>query len=162
MCLCLLCVCAWLRLLQGVGRPDEVLACVEAGVDLFEGFFPFQAAERGCALCFSFDITPDPERAGRAPLTGVVKRKKTLTLWWSKNIISLLSSPPFWAIIYLLQCWTVFFIILGINEYIVPSKSVPIPLSFPHFMDFHVYYRILCYRPEVLKTILKGPQNIFN
>lgn len=51
------------RLLQGVGRPDEVLACVEAGVDLFEGFFPFQAAERGCALCFSFDITPDPESA---------------------------------------------------------------------------------------------------
>uniref|UniRef100_A0A3Q2PQA8 Queuine tRNA-ribosyltransferase accessory subunit 2 n=1 Tax=Fundulus heteroclitus TaxID=8078 RepID=A0A3Q2PQA8_FUNHE len=51
------------RLLQGVGRPDEVLACVEAGVDLFEGFFPFQATERGCALCFSFDITPDPESA---------------------------------------------------------------------------------------------------
>ncbi|KAM4718060.1 queuine tRNA-ribosyltransferase accessory subunit 2 isoform 2-T2 [Anableps anableps] len=49
------------RLLQGVGRPDEVLACVEAGVDLFEGFFPFQATERGGALCFSFDIAPDPE-----------------------------------------------------------------------------------------------------
>ncbi|XP_034428346.1 queuine tRNA-ribosyltransferase accessory subunit 2 isoform X1 [Hippoglossus hippoglossus] len=55
------------RLLQGVGRPDEVLACVEAGVDLFESFFPFQVTERGCALCFSFDISPDPERAGRAP-----------------------------------------------------------------------------------------------
>ncbi|XP_061569713.1 queuine tRNA-ribosyltransferase accessory subunit 2 isoform X2 [Cololabis saira] len=51
------------RLLQGVGRPDEVLACVEAGVDLFEGFFPFQVTERGCALCFSFDISADPERA---------------------------------------------------------------------------------------------------
>ncbi|XP_029934926.1 queuine tRNA-ribosyltransferase accessory subunit 2 isoform X2 [Myripristis murdjan] len=51
------------RLLQGVGRPDEVLACVEAGVDLFESFFPFQVTERGCALCFNFDITPDPERA---------------------------------------------------------------------------------------------------
>ncbi|XP_015250795.1 PREDICTED: queuine tRNA-ribosyltransferase subunit QTRTD1 [Cyprinodon variegatus] len=51
------------RLLQGVGRPDEVLECVEAGIDLFEGFFPFQATERGCALCFSFDITPNPERA---------------------------------------------------------------------------------------------------
>ncbi|XP_040922203.1 queuine tRNA-ribosyltransferase accessory subunit 2 isoform X3 [Toxotes jaculatrix] len=51
------------RLLQGVGRPDEVLACVEAGVDLFESFFPFQVTERGCALCFSFDISPDPERA---------------------------------------------------------------------------------------------------
>ncbi|XP_049421076.1 queuine tRNA-ribosyltransferase accessory subunit 2 isoform X1 [Epinephelus fuscoguttatus] len=55
------------RLLQGVGRPDEVLACVEAGVDLFESFFPFQVTERGCALCFSFDISPDPELAGRAP-----------------------------------------------------------------------------------------------
>ncbi|CAJ1082144.1 queuine tRNA-ribosyltransferase accessory subunit 2 isoform X2 [Xyrichtys novacula] len=51
------------RLLQGVGRPDEVLACVEAGVDLFESFFPFQVTERGCALVFSFDISPDPERA---------------------------------------------------------------------------------------------------
>ncbi|XP_076617914.1 queuine tRNA-ribosyltransferase accessory subunit 2 isoform X2 [Chaetodon auriga] len=51
------------RLLQGVGRPDEVLAGVEAGVDLFESFFPFQVTERGCALCFSFDISPDPERA---------------------------------------------------------------------------------------------------
>ncbi|XP_029385424.1 queuine tRNA-ribosyltransferase accessory subunit 2 isoform X2 [Echeneis naucrates] len=51
------------RLLQGVGRPDEVLACVEAGVDLFEGFFPFQVTERGCALSFSFDISLDPERA---------------------------------------------------------------------------------------------------
>uniref|UniRef100_UPI003AAAB135 queuine tRNA-ribosyltransferase accessory subunit 2 isoform X1 n=1 Tax=Centroberyx gerrardi TaxID=166262 RepID=UPI003AAAB135 len=59
------------RLLQGVGRPDEVLACVEAGVDLFESFFPFQVTERGCALCFSFDISPDPERAGRAPPAGL-------------------------------------------------------------------------------------------
>ncbi|XP_024135833.1 queuine tRNA-ribosyltransferase accessory subunit 2 isoform X1 [Oryzias melastigma] len=57
------------RLLQGVGRPDEVLACVEAGVDLFEGFFPFQVTERGCALCFNYDVSPDPERAGRAPQT---------------------------------------------------------------------------------------------
>ncbi|XP_004081110.1 queuine tRNA-ribosyltransferase accessory subunit 2 isoform X1 [Oryzias latipes] len=57
------------RLLQGVGRPDEVLACVEAGVDLFEGFFPFQVTERGCALCFNYDVSPDPECAGRAPQT---------------------------------------------------------------------------------------------
>ncbi|XP_027030940.1 queuine tRNA-ribosyltransferase accessory subunit 2 isoform X2 [Tachysurus fulvidraco] len=49
------------RLLRGVGRPDEVIACVEAGVDLFEGFFPFQVTERGCALCFKYTITPDPE-----------------------------------------------------------------------------------------------------
>ncbi|KAJ3611426.1 hypothetical protein NHX12_021441 [Muraenolepis orangiensis] len=51
------------RLLQGVGRPDEVVACVEAGVDLFESFFPFQVTERGCALTFDLDISPDPERA---------------------------------------------------------------------------------------------------
>ncbi|XP_077480804.1 queuine tRNA-ribosyltransferase accessory subunit 2 [Stigmatopora argus] len=49
------------RLVQGVGRPDEVLACVEGGVDLFEGFFPFLVTERGCALCFHFDIANDPE-----------------------------------------------------------------------------------------------------
>ncbi|XP_029955839.1 queuine tRNA-ribosyltransferase accessory subunit 2 isoform X2 [Salarias fasciatus] len=51
------------RLLQGVGRPDEVLLSVEAGADIFEGFFPFQVTERGCALCFDYDISPDPERA---------------------------------------------------------------------------------------------------
>ncbi|XP_068437352.1 queuine tRNA-ribosyltransferase accessory subunit 2 isoform X1 [Clinocottus analis] len=55
------------RLLQGVGRPDEVLACVDAGVDLFESFFPFQVTERGCALCFGFDISPDPELAVLEP-----------------------------------------------------------------------------------------------
>lgn len=60
------------RLLQGVGRPDEVLACVEVGVDLFESFFPFQVTERGCALSFSFHFSPDPERAGSAPPAGVV------------------------------------------------------------------------------------------
>ncbi len=70
-CVCV-CLCVTLRLLQGVGRPDEVLACVEAGVDLFESSFPFQVTERGCALCFDFDVSPDPERAGRAPPAGVV------------------------------------------------------------------------------------------
>lgn len=64
--LCWLCV----RLLKGVGRPDEVIACVEAGVDLFEGFFPFQVTERGCALCFNYTITPDPETAGTSSCTG--------------------------------------------------------------------------------------------
>ncbi|XP_077364413.1 queuine tRNA-ribosyltransferase accessory subunit 2 [Festucalex cinctus] len=49
------------RLLQGVGRPDEVLACVEAGVDLFEGFFPFLATERGGALSFRFDTEMNPK-----------------------------------------------------------------------------------------------------
>lgn len=42
-----------------------------AGVDLFEAFYPFQVTERGAALCFSFDIGPDPERAGGAPRAGV-------------------------------------------------------------------------------------------
>ncbi|XP_035269475.1 queuine tRNA-ribosyltransferase accessory subunit 2 [Anguilla anguilla] len=49
------------RVLLGVGHPDEVLACVEAGIDLFEGFFPFQVTERGCALGFSYTLDPDPE-----------------------------------------------------------------------------------------------------
>lgn len=71
--ICFALCCVTLRLLQGVGRPDEVLACVEVGVDLFEGFFPFQVTERGCALCFSFDVSSDPERAGSAPASGVVK-----------------------------------------------------------------------------------------
>ncbi|XP_026871982.2 queuine tRNA-ribosyltransferase accessory subunit 2 isoform X1 [Electrophorus electricus] len=57
------------RMLQGVGRPDEVIACVEAGVDLFEGFFPFQVTERGCALCFDYNVTPDPEAAALSPPT---------------------------------------------------------------------------------------------
>ncbi|KAI5617198.1 queuine tRNA-ribosyltransferase accessory subunit 2, partial [Silurus asotus] len=57
------------RLVKGVGCPDEVLACVEAGVDLFEGFFPFQVTERGCALCFNYTISPDPETAGTSPPT---------------------------------------------------------------------------------------------
>ncbi|XP_043083041.1 queuine tRNA-ribosyltransferase accessory subunit 2 isoform X2 [Puntigrus tetrazona] len=51
------------RLLLGVGRPDEVISSVEAGVDLFESFFPFQVTERGCALSFNYTIDPDPETA---------------------------------------------------------------------------------------------------
>ncbi|XP_036913304.1 queuine tRNA-ribosyltransferase accessory subunit 2 [Sturnira hondurensis] len=49
------------RLISGVSRPDEVLECVERGVDLFESFFPYQVTERGCALTFSFDFQPNPE-----------------------------------------------------------------------------------------------------
>ncbi|KAK1884934.1 Queuine tRNA-ribosyltransferase accessory subunit 2 [Dissostichus eleginoides] len=55
------------RLLQGVGRPDEVLESVEAGVDLFEGFFPFEVTERGCALIFNFNISSNPELAVLEP-----------------------------------------------------------------------------------------------
>nr|XP_020862814.1 queuine tRNA-ribosyltransferase accessory subunit 2 isoform X2 [Phascolarctos cinereus] len=49
------------RLICGIGQPDEVLECIEAGVDLFESFFPYQVTERGCALSFSFDYQPNPE-----------------------------------------------------------------------------------------------------
>nr|CBN81971.1 Queuine tRNA-ribosyltransferase subunit qtrtd1 [Dicentrarchus labrax] len=73
------------RLLQGVGRPDEVLECVDAGVDLFESFFPFQVTERGCALCFSFDVSPDPERAvleldGEKEMAGETQQNGDLNL----------------------------------------------------------------------------------
>ncbi|XP_053774345.1 queuine tRNA-ribosyltransferase accessory subunit 2 [Desmodus rotundus] len=49
------------RLISGFSRPDEVLECIERGVDLFESFFPYQVTERGCALTFSFDYQPNPE-----------------------------------------------------------------------------------------------------
>ncbi|KAM6223396.1 queuine tRNA-ribosyltransferase accessory subunit 2 [Rhynchocyon petersi] len=49
------------RLICGVSRPDEVLECIERGVDLFESFFPYQVTERGCALTFSFDYQLNPE-----------------------------------------------------------------------------------------------------
>lgn len=72
-----------------------------AGVDLFEAFFPFQVTERGCALCFDFDISPDPERAGSAPRAGVVIKLEAfrklfnllnLKLWNYSNLpISLLT-----------------------------------------------------------------------
>ncbi|GAB5576445.1 queuine tRNA-ribosyltransferase accessory subunit 2 isoform X1 [Prionailurus iriomotensis] len=51
----------YLLLICGVSRPDEVLECIERGVDLFESFFPYQVTERGCALTFSFDYQPNPE-----------------------------------------------------------------------------------------------------
>ncbi|XP_074856283.1 queuine tRNA-ribosyltransferase accessory subunit 2 isoform X2 [Carettochelys insculpta] len=51
------------RLIHGIGKPDEVLECIERGVDIFESFFPYQVTERGCALSFSFDYNPDPEAA---------------------------------------------------------------------------------------------------
>ncbi|XP_043929091.1 queuine tRNA-ribosyltransferase accessory subunit 2 [Protopterus annectens] len=51
------------RLIQGVGRPDEVLECVERGVDIFESSFPYLVTERGCALSFCYTLLPDPETA---------------------------------------------------------------------------------------------------
>lgn len=49
------------RLICGVSRPDDVLECIERGVDLFESFFPYQVTERGCALTFTFDCQLNPE-----------------------------------------------------------------------------------------------------
>ncbi|XP_023573394.1 queuine tRNA-ribosyltransferase accessory subunit 2 isoform X2 [Octodon degus] len=49
------------RLICGVSRPEEVLECVERGVDVFESFFPYLVTERGCALTFNFDYQPNPE-----------------------------------------------------------------------------------------------------
>lgn len=49
------------RLICGISQPDEVLECIEKGVDLFESFFPYQVTERGCALTFSFHYQPNPE-----------------------------------------------------------------------------------------------------
>lgn len=53
------------RIIHGMGKPDEVLECIERGVDIFESFFPFQVTERGCALVFGYDYQPGPEAAGR-------------------------------------------------------------------------------------------------
>ncbi|NWS68787.1 QTRT2 ribosyltransferase, partial [Crotophaga sulcirostris] len=49
------------RIIHGVGKPDDVLECIERGVDIFESFFPFQVTERGCALVFSYDYNQDYE-----------------------------------------------------------------------------------------------------
>ncbi|XP_075053508.1 queuine tRNA-ribosyltransferase accessory subunit 2 isoform X2 [Mixophyes fleayi] len=51
------------RLIHGVGRPDEVLDCIECGVDLFDSSFPYEVTERGCALSFDHHFQPDPETA---------------------------------------------------------------------------------------------------
>ncbi|XP_069746114.1 queuine tRNA-ribosyltransferase accessory subunit 2 isoform X2 [Narcine bancroftii] len=49
------------RLIHGIGKPDEVLECISRGVDLFEGFFPYQVTEQGRALSFNFKYKVDPE-----------------------------------------------------------------------------------------------------
>ncbi|XP_073473501.1 queuine tRNA-ribosyltransferase accessory subunit 2 isoform X2 [Aquarana catesbeiana] len=51
------------RFIHGVGRPDEILDCVECGVDLFDSSFPYEVAERGSALTFDHQYEPDPETA---------------------------------------------------------------------------------------------------
>ncbi|NWI18250.1 QTRT2 ribosyltransferase, partial [Crypturellus soui] len=59
------------RIIHGIGKPDEVLECIERGVDIFESFFPFQVTERGCALSFSYDCHPNPEAAAVLNQNGV-------------------------------------------------------------------------------------------
>ncbi|KAM4047898.1 queuine tRNA-ribosyltransferase accessory subunit 2 isoform 1-T2 [Anomaloglossus baeobatrachus] len=51
------------RIIHGLGRPDQVLDCIERGVDLFDSSFPYEVTERGCALCFTHQYQPDPETA---------------------------------------------------------------------------------------------------
>uniref|UniRef100_A0A674HTZ1 Queuine tRNA-ribosyltransferase accessory subunit 2 n=1 Tax=Taeniopygia guttata TaxID=59729 RepID=A0A674HTZ1_TAEGU len=63
------------RIIHGVGKPDEVLECIERGVDIFESFFPFQVTERGCALVFSYDCHPAPE-ATVLPQNGIQDLEK--------------------------------------------------------------------------------------
>uniref|UniRef100_A0A8C5QL71 Queuine tRNA-ribosyltransferase accessory subunit 2 n=1 Tax=Leptobrachium leishanense TaxID=445787 RepID=A0A8C5QL71_9ANUR len=53
-----------IRVIHGMGRPDEVLECIERGVDLFDSAFPYEVTERGCALSFNHCYDPDPETAG--------------------------------------------------------------------------------------------------
>ncbi|XP_077149815.1 queuine tRNA-ribosyltransferase accessory subunit 2 isoform X1 [Ranitomeya variabilis] len=54
------------RVIHGMGRPDQVMDCIERGVDLFDSTFPYEVTERGCALCFTHQYQPDPETAGEA------------------------------------------------------------------------------------------------
>ena len=61
LCLMSLVPTCFYRLICGVSRPDEVIECIERGVDLFESFFPYQVTERGCALTFTFDCLLNPE-----------------------------------------------------------------------------------------------------
>ncbi|XP_056415915.1 queuine tRNA-ribosyltransferase accessory subunit 2 isoform X2 [Hyla sarda] len=51
------------RFIHGIGRPDEVMDCIERGVDLFDSTFPYEVTERGCALSFTHQYQPDPETA---------------------------------------------------------------------------------------------------
>lgn len=47
------------RLISGVGSPEEILRCVDAGVDLFSTDYPFALAMNGCAMTFDIDPGTD-------------------------------------------------------------------------------------------------------
>ncbi|XP_071947810.1 queuine tRNA-ribosyltransferase accessory subunit 2-like [Antedon mediterranea] len=42
------------RLVNGIGRPDDIINAVEAGIDIFDSSFPYEVTERGCAFAFVF------------------------------------------------------------------------------------------------------------
>uniref|UniRef100_A0A8C9FC19 Queuine tRNA-ribosyltransferase accessory subunit 2 n=1 Tax=Pavo cristatus TaxID=9049 RepID=A0A8C9FC19_PAVCR len=67
------------RIIHGVGKPDEVLECIERGVDIFESFFPFQVTERGCALVFGYDYRSDPKAAAALKQNGAQGLEKNGT-----------------------------------------------------------------------------------
>lgn len=61
------------RILHGVSSPDEVVAAVEAGVDVFDSSFAFDMTETGCALCFPFEsaVVPDAAASDRPPAVSI-------------------------------------------------------------------------------------------
>lgn len=65
------------RFIHGIGRPDEVLDCIERGVDVFDSTFPYEVTERGCALCFPHQYQPDPETAGDPQLPVLDKEERS-------------------------------------------------------------------------------------
>lgn len=59
----------WPRLLQGVELPEDILACVEHGIDLFNNNLPIRLADHGYALSFALN-----------PLEGDSKVQNTMNL----------------------------------------------------------------------------------
>ncbi|XP_033105229.1 queuine tRNA-ribosyltransferase accessory subunit 2-like [Anneissia japonica] len=53
------------RLLHGLGRPDDIIDAVEAGVDIFDSSFPYNVTERCCALVFPFKKLEELEHGSK-------------------------------------------------------------------------------------------------
>ena len=45
------------RIMHGVGTPEEVLACVGLGADLFETSYPSMLTSQGCAMLVRFSLS---------------------------------------------------------------------------------------------------------
>ncbi|XP_065917071.1 queuine tRNA-ribosyltransferase accessory subunit 2-like isoform X2 [Dysidea avara] len=43
------------RFVSGIETPEQILRAVESGVDVFDGVYPYRAAQKGCALVFPTD-----------------------------------------------------------------------------------------------------------